>query len=281
MRDHGPVDLDAPVVITCAVVGGDREPKNPNQPRTLDDIVREAREAVHAGAAVLHLHARDGTGAISQHPDVYARIADEIRQDRSDVVLNFTTGGSEGMGEDERLSSLAAAPDLATIDCGSMNFGPHEVFVNSRAFIWRAAGLMREHGIQPELECFDAGMLLTARELVTAGVVNSPGVVQLVLGVLGGAPAQVDTLVHLASLIPDSAHWAAFAIGHAHYPIMAATLALGGHIRTGLEDVAYLRRGVFARSNAELVRRAAQMAEAVGRPVATPAEARKILGLRG
>lgn len=280
MPELASVDPDAPVIITCALIGGDPAPKNPNQPRTLDDIVREGREAVHAGAAVLHIHARDSTGAISQDPEVYGRIACEIREDGTDVVLNFTTGGSEGMDEDERLSSLAAVPDLATIDCGSMNFGPHEVFVNSRAFIWRAAGLMRERGIQPELECFDAGMLWTTRELLTAGVVNPPGVVQLVLGVLGGAPARVDTLVHLASLIPDGAHWAAFGIGRAHYRIMAATLALGGHIRTGLEDVAYLRRGVFVRSNAELVGRAVLMAEAVGRPVATPGEARKILGLR-
>jgi 3-keto-5-aminohexanoate cleavage enzyme len=216
---------------------------------------------------------------ITQDPAVYAAIADEIRASGADCLFNFTTGGTEGMSDDERLASLAAGPDLASLDCGSMNFGDHEVFVCSQEFILNAATLMRDKQIVPELECFDAGMILTTQRLLDDGLLSRPPFVQFVLGVPGGAPARVDTLCHFASLLPADAVFAATAIGRSHFPMMAATLALGGHVRTGLEDVAHMARGVWADSNRDLVTRAVALCDAIGRAVATAAEARAILGV--
>ena len=151
--------------------------------------------------------------------------------------------------------------------------------MNTPKFIMRMAVEMREISVKPEIECFEAGMVMTGRRLVEDGLVDSPALFQFVLGVPGGAPARVDTLCHLVSLLPDGADWAAVGIGASHFPMMAATLALGGHIRTGLEDVSHVARGTHARSNAELVERAVAMCLAVGRPVASATEARSLLAV--
>jgi 3-keto-5-aminohexanoate cleavage enzyme len=138
---------------------------------------------------------------------------------------------------------------------------------------------MRDQGVKPEIECFEAGMVVAGARLVERGLVDAPPLFQLVLGVPGGAPARVDTLCHLVALLPPGADWTAAAIGAPHFALMAAALAAGGHIRTGMEDVAYFARGRFLQSNAQLVERAVQLCLAIGRPVATPAQAREILGL--
>jgi 3-keto-5-aminohexanoate cleavage enzyme len=266
-----------PAILTCPIIGGFPS-NNPHHPRTLGDIVSHGIEAARAGAAALHIHARTQDGEVSQDAAVYGEIRDAIRAQAPEVILNFTTGGSLGMSEDERLGSLPAGPELGSLDCGTMNFGDN-VFENTPQFIERTAREMRERGIKPEIECFDAGMVMAGVRLVGDGLVEEPPLFQLVLGVRGGAPARVDTLVHLVSLLPPGAIWAAAAIGPPHFPIMAAALAMGGHIRSGMEDVAYVSRGEFATSNAQLVARAASLCEAIGRPVATPAQARELLGL--
>ncbi len=270
---------EKPAIITCALVGGFPS-SNPHHPRTLDDIVREGIGAARAGAAVLHIHARTHDGEASQEPAVYREIAEAIRSEEPDVVLNFTTAGSPWMSEDERLLSLDAHPELASLDAGSMNFGKTVLFVNNEEFIERMAREMGERSVKPELECFDAGMVMTSKRLVDEGLVEPPPLFQFVLGVRGGAPARVDTLVHLVGLLSPEARWAAVAVGADHFPLMGATLALGGHVRTGLEDVAFTGLGTHARSNAELVERAVRMCGAVGRPVATPSQARDLLGLK-
>jgi 3-keto-5-aminohexanoate cleavage enzyme len=272
------IATDQPAVLTCALIGGFPS-GNPNHPRTLDDIVRQGVDAVRAGAAVLHIHARTADGVGSQEASVYREIGARIRAEVDDVILNYTTAGVPGMSEDERLRSLDAGPELASLDAGSMNFGPEILFVNSQAFIDRMALEMGKRGIMPELECFDAGMVDTGRRLVERELVATPPLFQIVLGVEGGAPARVDTLVHLVSLLPRGANWAAFAIGAHHFTTMGAVLAMGGHIRTGLEDVTRISRGVWAASNAQLVERAVQMCQDVGRPVATPDQARELLAL--
>jgi 3-keto-5-aminohexanoate cleavage enzyme len=269
--------VSEPVVVTCAVSGGEPSP-NPHHPRRLEAIAREGIAAAKAGAAVLHLHAVDRAGRFSQEPEVYRELVAAIRAEAPEVLINLTTGASVGMGQEERLRSLAAEPELASLDCGSMNFGD-DVFLNPPHFLRRAAEEMAGRGIKPELECFEAGHVEAAAALVAEGLVAAPPLVQLVLGVRGGAPARVDMLCHLQALLPQPCIWAATAVGRAHFPLMAATLALGGHVRTGLEDVARSAAGVWAGSNAELVRRAAALAEGVGRPLATPAEARRLLGL--
>jgi 3-keto-5-aminohexanoate cleavage enzyme len=266
-----------PAIVTCPIIGGFPS-NNPNHPRTLADIVRHGIDAAHAGAAALHIHARTADGEVTQDKAVYEEIAAGIRAEAPDVLMNFTTGGSLGMSEDERLGSVAAKPDLGSLDCGTMNFGD-AVFENNPAFIERTAREMLDAGVKPEIECFDAGMVVAGARLAQQGLVQDPPLFQLVLGVRGGAPARVDTLVHLVQLLPPGAVWAAAAIGAPHFPAMAAALGMGGHIRSGMEDVAYTAKGEFATSNAQLVERAVALCEAVGRPVATPAQAREVLAL--
>jgi 3-keto-5-aminohexanoate cleavage enzyme len=271
------ISTDSPAILTCPIIGGFPS-ANPNHPKTFDDIVGHGIDAVRAGAAILHVHARTREGEPTQEPGIYAELAAAIRAEQPEVIVNFTTGGSPGMSEDERLGPLGAHPELASLDCGSMNFGGH-VFENSPAFIERAAREMRDAGVKPEIECFEAGMVVAGADLVRRGLIDTPPLFQLVLGVPGGAPARVDTLCHLVSLLPRGAVWAAAAIGAPHFALMAAALAMGGHIRTGMEDVAYAARGQFVETNAQLVERAVQLCAAIGRPVATPAQAREILRL--
>ena len=272
--------INDPVILTCALIGG-APSDNPHHPKNAADIIREGIGAVKAGAVVVHIHARTEDGEPTQAAEDYRRIADGILAEVDDVVLNFTTGGSPGMSAAERLASLHADPELASLDAGTMNFGGDDdfVFVNTPAFQQRAAREMLELGVKPELECFDAGMIVAGAELIARELVTQPPLFQLVLGVRGGAPGRVDTLTHLVSLLPAGSQWGAFSIGRMHFPLMAAALALGGHIRTGMEDCAYMSRGVRVTSNAELVERAVAMCEIVGRPLATPAQAREQLGL--
>lgn len=268
------------VILTCALVGGLPSP-NPNHPKTAADLIRHGIGAAQAGAAILHIHARTEDGEATQDPAAYSLIRDGILAEAPDVILNFTTGGSPGMSDEERLASLRAGPEVASLDAGSMNFGADDdfVFTNTPRFIARGAVEMRELGVKPEIECFDTGMVMAGHELLRKELVDPPPLFQLVLGVRGGAPARVDTLAHLVSLLPADAQWCAFAVGRPHFGIMAATLGLGGHVRTGMEDVAYMGAGVFVNSNAELVERAKELCRQVGRPLATPDQAREMLGI--
>jgi 3-keto-5-aminohexanoate cleavage enzyme len=267
--------VTAPAVLTCAVSGGSVT-GNPNQPTTRDEVVAAALGAAEAGASVVHIHARAEGGGVSQTAEDYAAIRDAIRGTGSDIVINFTTGGSWGMSFDERRQSLAARPDAASLNAGSINFGADgEIYENPKRYIDAFAEEMARAGILPEYECFDLGMAVTAAGMVT----EHPGVIHFVLGVIGGAPPTVETMCHFASLVPDGTPWMATAIGRHNFPMMAAVLARGGHVRTGLEDVVYMSRGQYAESNRQLVERARVLCEAVGRPVATPEQAREIYGI--
>jgi 3-keto-5-aminohexanoate cleavage enzyme len=270
--------IGEPAVITCSLIGG-APSSNPHHPKTLDDIVREGVDAARAGAAIVHIHARTENGEVTQDAGVYEAIRRGIRADAPDVIFNFSTGGSPGMTAEERLASVRAQPEVASLSAGTFNLGDY-VFENSAAFIDRAARKMRELAVKPEFEVYDAGMLATVERLITSGVIETPAHVQLAFGVPGGAPARVDTLCHLVSLLPEGAGWGAVALGDPHFPMMAAALAMGGHVTTGLEITAYIERGRYAASNAELVARAVELCTAIGRPVATPAQARRSLELR-
>lgn len=271
--------MSAPAMLTCAVSGGVLT-GNPNQPGDRDAVIREALGAAQAGASIVHLHARTVGGEMTQAPEDYLAIKAAIRE-QSDVVLNFTTGGKLGAPPQERRRSLQAQPELASLNCGSLNFGPDDVvFLNPRSLISELAEEMAERGIVPEYECFDIGMALTAAEL-TATARGAKGMMHLVLGVIGGAPASVETISLFAGLVPPETPWMVTAIGRHNFPMMAVALALGGHIRTGLEDVVYVAPGEYAESNAQLVTRARSLCEAIGRPLATPAQTREILGISG
>jgi len=267
-------------ILTCAVAGG-VVTGNPNQPVDRDDVIREAVGAARAGASILHIHARTTTGEMTQAPEDYVAIKDAVREQVDDIVVNFTTGGKLGAPAEERRRSLKAMPEMASLNCGSMNFGPDDVvFMNPRSLIAELAQEMAESAIVPEYECFDIGMAVSAAKLASEAEANGPtGMMHLVLGVIGGAPANVETILLFAGLVPAGVPWMVTAIGRHNFPMMAVTLALGGHIRTGLEDVVYMAPGEYADSNAQLVTRARAVCEALGRPVATPAQAREILGI--
>jgi 3-keto-5-aminohexanoate cleavage enzyme len=266
-----------PVVITCAVSGGIIT-DNPNQPETRDDVIRNVLAARDAGAAVVHVHARSVDGGVTQDPGDYLAIKEAVRADGIDVVLNFTTGAKLGMPAEERRRSLEAQPDVASLNAGSLNFGPAgDVFLNPPALISDLAAEMDRRGIVREFECFDFGMAVTAERMVRSAS-GAPGVMHLVLGVIGGAPPTVDSVTMFQRMVPEGVPWMVTAIGRHNFPMMAVTIALGGHVRTGLEDVVYVAPGQFAPSNAALVQRAVALCQAIGRPVATPAEAREILG---
>jgi 3-keto-5-aminohexanoate cleavage enzyme len=270
--------MSAPVMLTCAVAGG-VVTGNPNQPVDREDVIREAVGAAQAGASIVHIHARTRDGQMTQAPEDYLAIKQAIRERAGDVVLNFTTGGRLGAPAHERRRSLEAQPEVASLNCGSLNFGPEDVvFMNPRSLIVELAEEMAERGIVPEYECFDVGMAVTAVEL-SAQARGARGMMHMVLGVIGGAPASVETIALFARLVPAGLPWMVTAIGRHNFSMMAVTLALGGHIRTGLEDVVYVAPGEYAQSNAQLVRRARDLCEAVGRPLASPAQTREILGI--
>ncbi|HTA36620.1 MAG TPA: 3-keto-5-aminohexanoate cleavage protein [Solirubrobacteraceae bacterium] len=270
--------MSDPAILTCAVAGG-IVTGNPNQPATREEVIDAAVGAAQAGASVVHIHARTSGGEMTQDPDDYRAIKRAIREQVDDVVLNFTTGGKLGAPADERRRSLLAGPELASLNCGSVNFGPDDVvFLNPNSLIDELAEEMAERGIVPEYECFDIGMAVKAARMARSA--NGPaGMIHMVLGVIGGAPASVGTIELFVDLVPEGIPWMVTAIGRHNFPMMAVTLALGGHVRTGLEDVVYVAPGEYAKSNAQLVTRASTLCEAIGRPVATPAQARAILGI--
>ena len=277
------VKADEPAILTCAVSGG-VVTTNPNQPVSRDDVIAAALDAARAGASVLHIHARTGDGEMTQAPEDYLAIKQAIREQVEDIVLNFTTGGQLATGgqlqEPDRESrrAIEAGPELATVNCGSINFGSgDDVLLNPRSLIAEVAEELAERGIVPEYECFDMGMAVTAAKLASAAK-GAPGMMHMILGVAGGAPASAATVSLFAELVPTGVPWAVTAIPR-HFSMMALTLALGGHIRTGLEDVVYTAPGEYAESNSQLVARAKTLCEAIGRPVATPAQAREILGV--
>jgi 3-keto-5-aminohexanoate cleavage enzyme len=264
-------------MLTCAVSGG-LVTSNPNQPVTRDDVIAAAIDAARAGASIVHIHARSSAGEMTQAPEDYLAIKQAIREQVDDVVLNFATGGQLGAAAEESRRSLAAQPELATVNCGSMNFGSgDDILTNPRSLIAELVEEMAQRGIVPEYECFDIGMAVTAAELASSAN-GVPGMMHMVLGVANGAPASIATLSLFAELVPTGVPWMVTAIGR-HFPMMALTLTLGGHIRTGLEDVVYVGPGEYAESNGHLVARARTLCDAIGRPVATPAQAREILGI--
>jgi 3-keto-5-aminohexanoate cleavage enzyme len=273
--------VEHPVVITAAITGSITTPEeSPYLPVTEDQICESAVEAWRAGAAIIHLHARDSQGVPTQDPGVYQRLMAEIRATGCDAILNVSTGSAGGRADyAERLACLALEPELATLDCGSMNFGDERVFSNTFTFLRDAATQMQARGVLPEIEVFDVGMISNALRLIKEGLVDGPGVWQVCLGVRGGAPADLATLAFLVSKIPAGAFWSLLGIGRHQLALNLASLAYGGHVRTGLEDNLYYRKGVLATSNAQLVERVVRLAAEVGRPVASPATARQLLGL--
>ncbi len=269
-----------PVVITVAPTGAEvtRE-DNPNVPYTPEEIAEEVVRSAEEGASVVHIHARTDDGRPTTDPDVLRRIRDLIRE-RSDIVIGMSTGAEVGMSHDERIRVLDAGPEIASLNTGSMNFGA-ELFDNPPELIEALAKRMAADGVRPELEIYDVGMLGTAGRLLDEGLVDEPPLYNFVLGVQGGIPASAENLLSLLANRPRAGTWSVTGIGRHQLPLTTLAGLLGGHMRVGFEDNIYYRRGELATSNAHLVARARRIAEELGRPIATPGEARKILGATG
>lgn len=268
------------LIISVATTGSwPTKAQNPFLPTTGDEIAAAAISCGTAGAAIVHIHVRDDAGRVSCDPGRYARVRSAVETAGSDVIVNMSTGGGAGLVTDaQRMEPVTLSPEIASFDCGSLNFGDG-VFINSPAFLAELAAKMRAYGVLPEIECFEPGHVWNALRMIDDGTLQPPFWFQFVLGVRGGSPATVKQLLNMVEMLPPGVLWSVCAIGRAQLPINLAAMALGGHVRTGLEDNLYYRKGELA-SNERLVARLVRIAAEIGRPVATPAETREMLGLR-
>lgn len=292
------------IVLTCAVTGdGPIHPRFPNYPVTPAQIADACIEAADAGASVVHIHGRDPeTGLGNRSPEVFREIVQRVRERNDRVVINLTTGMGATFVPDPADEALAHPttdvatavervghvlenrPELCTLDVTTMNLeggiagAPDCIFMNTPGTLNRMAQLIREGGVKPEIEVFNPGDILLARRMIEQGLIDPTPLFQICLGVKWSAPADAKTLIYMKELLPEGASWSAFGISRWQMDIVALSTILGGHCRVGLEDNIYLERGVFA-TNGQLVERASRIIADLGCEVATPDEARAILGL--
>ena len=285
-------------IVTCAVTGNLMTPAvSPNLPITPKDIAQSALEAAEAGAAVLHCHVRDPkTAKGSMDLALYRELIERIREKNETVILNLTTGeggrfvpslsdprtadeGSTLCAPEKRVAHVQELrPELCTLDLNTMWSGQAAV-INSPRNIAIMARMIQAAGVMPEIELFDSGDIQLMKQLLGDCTLKEPPLVQLVLGAKYGAVATPETLMYLRSLLPKDSIWAAFGIGRAAFPMLAQAHLLGGHVRIGMEDTAYIAKGEHCRSNAQLVEKAVRIVSELGGDIATPADARNILGL--
>jgi 3-keto-5-aminohexanoate cleavage enzyme len=267
-----------PLIITAAVNGAEtmRE-HNPNVPYTPVEIAEEATRCREAGASMVHVHGRLDDGTPTQDRDTFAAILSEIRE-RTDVLVQFSTGGAVWMDVEERIEALDLRPDMATLTTGTVNFGD-DVFMNSWPMITTIAERLQTFGIRPEIEIFDTGMVDNAMRLVKEGLLEPPLHFDFVLGVPGAMGARVENLEFLIGMIPDDATWSVAGIGRHELPLAYWAVEHGGHVRVGLEDNVYLSRGVLAEGSWQLVEQVVAHAQGFGRAITTPDEAATILGI--
>ncbi len=275
-------DLSNKTIITVAPTGAwPTKENNPNIPLDPPEIADDVVACWKAGAAVAHLHMRDEQGKGTMNKERFKETVARIK-DRCDIVLNLTTSGDLNATEETRMAHLIELkPEMASYDCGSMNWMHSGLFLNPPAFLEKLGGVMKENGVKPEIEVFDAGMLYNALYYLKKGVLDAPLHFQFVLGAAGGTAATVENLVYLKSLLPPGATWSALGIGKGHIPIVLTTIALGGHVRVGMEDNVLYSKNRLAASNAEFVERTVRMVVEADKSPATPAEARQILSLKG
>ena len=274
-------DLSNKVILTVATTGAWPTKKDtPYIPLQPEEIAKDIYDCWKAGASIAHIHVRDDEDKASMSFEKFKETIDRIRATDCEIVLNTTTSGGLGIEDEIRMKPFTQLkPDIASYDCGSMNWSHSTVFENSPKFLEKLGLRMQEVGVKPEIEIFDAGMIYNALYYLKKGVLKAPLHFQFVLGVPGGMAATVENLVFLKSLIPEGSTWGALGIGKEHLPIMYATLAMGGHLRVGMEDNIFMSKGVLATSNVEFIERTKRIVKEMGKEIATPAEAREILGL--
>jgi 3-keto-5-aminohexanoate cleavage enzyme len=274
--------MEDKVIITAAITGS-RMMRDiaPYIPLTPEEITQSAIECWRAGAAVVHIHVRDPeTGLGSQDVELFRRVVEPLRE-KTDLVLCLTTSGIPGrnFSVEERLAPLVLKPDMASFDAGSINLGGG-VFINDPQFLDQAALKMKQAGVKPEIEIFDLGMMITTLRMRKEGKLADPLHFQFVMGSPWGAPATPKAFLHIHDCLPPNATWSNIGIGPGQMPMAMMALIMGGHIRVGMEDSIYVRRGELAKSNAQLVERVVRLVREYERPLASPDEARTILGLK-
>lgn len=266
-----------PLIVTVAPVGAELSPdQTPHLAVTPAQLGEVAAKARAAGAAIIHVHCRNDDGSNTHDTARFAAAYAAIRA-AGDLIVQFSTGGAIGMTPAERAAPLALRPEMATLTCGTVNFGD-EIFENSFPIMRGILAEMRRFGVRPELEIFDRGHIANAVRLAGAGHLELPQHVDFVLGVPGGLDASVENLVECVRALPPGCTWSVAGIGRMQLPLATVAVAMGGHVRVGLEDNIYYSKGRLA-TNEELVARVVRIAAELGRPVATPDDARRILGL--
>ena len=295
-----PLTMNRDVFITCAVTGsGATQDRSRHVPRSPQEIADSAIAAARAGAAVVHCHVRDPeTGAPSRNLAFYREVTERIRDSEVDMVLNLTAGmggdivfgdasaplplqqGTDMVSAEERIAHIAEClPEIYTLDCGTMNFAEADyVMTNTPGMLTAMGRMMTELGVKPEIEAFDTGHLWYAKELVRLGVLDSPALVQLCMGVPWGAPDDLNTFMAMVNNVPKDWTFSAFALGRNQMAYVAASVLAGGNVRVGLEDNLWLDKGVLA-TNAQLVERSVTIIENMGARVIGPQEVRQKLGL--
>jgi uncharacterized protein (DUF849 family) len=296
--------MNQDVIITCAVTGDDTKvTKSPHCAVTPEQIATTAIEAAQAGAAIVHIHVRNPeTGAFSMETKYYREVVKRIRESKVDVIVNLTCGmggyivvgdnglsdtpapGSDFCSQEDRMRHVIDLcnegkyrPDIATLDCGSLNFGDgNRAYVSTPNYLRKGAAILRDLGVKAELEVFDTGNLWFVKQLVKEDLIPAPALIQLCLGIPYGVPADTGHLLAMVNSLPADAIWTSFAISRMQMPWVAQSILLGGNVRVGLEDNLYLSRGVYA-SNAQLVQKARTIIEAMGARVMSPAQTREKL----
>lgn len=267
------------LIITAALTGAEvTKDIQPNLPVSPDEIAEAAYECYLAGASIVHVHARDEEGNPTQSYDVYKEIKEKIEA-KCNVIVQPSTGGATWHTPDERLQPVDLKPEMATLSAGTCNFG-NEVFMNSGEYIEKFAKKMQELGVKPEIEVFERGMIQNAKNLVKKGLLAEPIHFDFVLGVPGACPGTPEDLMFMLTHIPADSTWTVAGIGRSETPLATMAIILGGNVRVGFEDNVYYSKGRLAKSNAELVERVVRISNELGREIATPDEARKILGLK-
>ncbi|MEM1538032.1 MAG: 3-keto-5-aminohexanoate cleavage protein [Candidatus Nezhaarchaeales archaeon] len=272
------------LIITVAPTGSypSRE-LTPYVPLTPEEIAKEVYKSYEAGAAIAHVHVRDSEGKPSNSVKLFKEVYDRIRE-KCDIIIQFSSSSGApltGASDEARLAPIIKVkPEMASLNVASMNFGDR-VFLNPPAMVERFARAMLEAGVKPEVECYDMGHIGIAVKLIRKGLLKPPFRFSLVLGVEGGIPPTLKNLLHMVEALPENCNWQVIGIGRYQFPLSTVAMILGGHVRVGMEDNIYLAKGILAKSNAELVVKAIRIAKELGREVATPSDARRMLGLRG
>ncbi|SES83051.1 3-keto-5-aminohexanoate cleavage enzyme [Natronincola peptidivorans] len=268
------------LIITIAPTGNvPTKELNPNTPITADEIVETVKKCRELGASIAHLHVRDEAGQPTSDRGLFKEVVDKIHEEKMDVITQLSTGARGGGNTPEwRSQMLDLNIEMASLATGSSNF-PNAVNANAPELIQHLINTMKENGVKPEIEAFDMGMIDNARYLMKKGILEGPLHFNLVMNVPGSIAGTPRNLIHMVESLPPDSTWSVTAIGKAHVPLLTMAIAMGGHVRTGLEDILEIRKGVPA-SNEMLMERVVGIAKAVGREIATPEEARKILSLK-